>query len=367
MIFESVGVNLLGPTRVIFAAQSHTKSANETAPKASPTSAPTLLNRYREMLMKGHVAKLGELNPWQLRILEEEIAADIERYVQGGRQTQEGLKADFDWDAITKALKYYSEKKQTVFTVLRAENSCSVCAQAVQSVKPQVITALDRRGLGAVFLNPEDIGLAKMSAKLTENQVENLVDQKLKDVIVQKPNAAGTLLINFRMQPLDGIDDAHAEDRGYQVVGTLRVKDFVETFSFDVTVGDRFEGYVLRAVIDSFSGVGSKLLGGGGVAVTSVLPQATRDDSSVLIEVREVFSHRDLNAVKENLAKILAPDSLLLEKAQRRGVTWLKVIPKQSVSDLVAKLEALKSGSLSLISKQEEGVVLEWAQARERK
>jgi hypothetical protein len=297
--------------------------------------------------------RLGELEPWQRALFQDEVVPQYARFVKGFRPTGTGMQVDVDVDAVRRYLTYRASKAPAKFLVaLRPEENCAPCAESAKAIRGLVEARLKRRGFSPVFVGTDEVGDPKLAGKLLDEKVVELLGPRA---------GSGALVLEWRLAPTDNIDTAHADEKRYLVrlftlareegtggVGSGKVAREAKTeSSLEFLEADGFERATARLLTDSFTEFGAKWL------AAASLGDAEQPELSISVTGIRDFAH--FTAVKARLQAglqtVLAPGTSLEDRRIARGRAVFGVRTPggvEEVKPLVVGL-TLEKGVLALI------------------
>lgn len=209
-------------------------------------------------------AKLGELEPWQKKIFDEEVVPQHQRFIRDYRPTANGVLIDVDHETLKKYLAFYAPKAlkredAKILVYLRADESCTKCTESTDAVGRLARARLERRGFTPVILTADDVGNVTALGKTLRERLTDLAAQR---------NVAGALLIESSMA---AGDDAHADEKHYLVqyyllgregkaAGAQLPKEYRHDGKLELMENDNVETAVARLMTDSFTDFGYKTI-----------------------------------------------------------------------------------------------------------
>ena len=335
--------------------------AKTAAPVASASATPSsavpedMVSRKLKAALGESEMKLGELEVWQKRIFEEEAVPQYQRFIRNYRsaQTHSGsaisnLEVDIDMDSLKNYLKFYApktlgrdEKNATALMYLRADSNCEKCVAAGPGIRKLAQNRVERRGLTAVWLTAEDVGVGADGAELQGKALDDKVAE-----LAQSRNAAASLVMQWGPAPADDVDTAHADEKHFilhslilarGLAGTGRLapsKQMVATAtgSVDLLEVDPFEAAAAKLFSDAFVELGAQ----AAQAELALLAKGAAGgaDDEIDIDVSGIRDFEQLGRLKAQIQAKL-PTAGLEERKISRGRAVLAVTGEKAGPDAV--------------------------------
>lgn len=266
-------------------------------------AADLIAPQLREQIEKSR-PNLGDLPAWQEEIFENEVLSASGRFIRDYK-TSAGkvVKADVDLEGIKRYLAFNANqilKPDALKTILfvRVNSECVDCAKAALSVRAELKSRFERRGLVVVFATADEMRHEPSDA-------------------YSKQNAAGWILAEIRSED----DPDHPGDRRTALVldfhfpGTLassvrKQMEILPSDSIEISMG--------RLAIDAILELSSKVR--TGFASTNV------DSTGIEIALEGVTEFKMITQVKSKLQAALGNDYRVVEKRIERGRAALSVV-----------------------------------------
>jgi hypothetical protein len=320
--------------------QSHSEAASVAVPSrsaqapqsSSPNFSPDLGNRIQAYFIQSR-SELGNLEPWQLRLFNEEAVPEYQRFVRGYRlsNASTGLSADIDYENLKNFLRFYAPKslkreKPNLLVVLRPQANCSKCIASLPEIKTLVGTRLDRRGFKISWVSASELGNSNLSGDDLVSAASQLASQK---------NAVGTLVVYWQ-NSVEDEDSSHPDARHYRIYSTLDIRDFSRTQEqLDLTENGSFERSEGKLLADAFTELGSKM---SRLEVT----QSELNREETLIDVVGIRSFSQYLALKTALQGVIKTGSIEEQKISRGHAVFavFSQAPIQKIQQMVASAKA---------------------------
>lgn len=330
------------------------------APKASPvpgaSPVPTAQaaqtaqtgGSYVQVKLQKALADLAgqipDIEPWQTRLLNEEILPQAQRFVRDYRATPQGnLTVDVDFESVKNYLKFFApkslKKENPAFLALvRAEEGCAKCEEARPALRKLAQERIERRGAVPVFLGADEVD-AKLSGKALDDRLAQLVADK---------KASGSLLLHAYKAPFDDVDTAHADEIRYVARAALVVKDVSKhEGQLELFEAGSFEKNSERLLTDFFADLGTKL----DKAVLAGMGAEKQEREGIPLEVSGFRNFQQYSQLKEKI-QALATDGLLVEERKvARGRVVFSVFtdkPVEEIQKLLRRIEMPRGSALRM-------------------
>ena len=190
--------------------------------------------------LTGSLSTLGNLQPWQQIIFQDEVLTQPQRFVKNYQS--EGLKVDVDSESVRAFLKFHSSpgangKQALAVVTLKTAASCSVCSQVLPTFRTWIRSRLERRGFQVDFMNAEGV-LAQMTSSSPNEALDEAVRAKGAQLFV---------MVEWAPVPVEELDTAHADEKKYRLSAQLeplgssltpvkKDQEILELESFDVSL-----------------------------------------------------------------------------------------------------------------------------------
>lgn len=241
--------------------QAHASAAPTAAPAVAPTVSPDLGNRIQAYFTDSR-KELGTLEPWQIRLFNEEAVPEYQRFVRGYRltnnsptATSSNLNADIDFESLRNFLRFYAPKslkreKPVILAVLKPQSNCSKCVSSLPEIKALVTTRLERRGFKVLWAAASDLGDPSLMGTELVSSAKKTAAQK---------DAVGALVVYWQ-HSMDDEDAMHPDERHYTIHSALEIRDLSSgEEQLDVTDTGSFERSEGKLLADAFTELGAKL------------------------------------------------------------------------------------------------------------
>ena len=292
--------------------------------------------------------KLGELQPWQKKIFDEEVTPRFQEFVLDYRPSASGIIVDVNVNAIKKYLMFYGPKAvkrddSRIAILLQPEEGCARCAEAAEGIRKTVKASFERRGLVPWFVKPEELGehAGGAAALILDPSAGKTVDDQLQQLATQK-NAAGLVVIQWRLAPVDSIDSAHADEKHYLVrtsiaAGATTSYSLKNEGKLELLENDSIEVGVTRLLTQAFTDIGSQMM----------VAQENNDtrNGEVLISISGVGDFANYTAVKSQIQSTLADVGAIEERVISRGQVTFAVRTRKTMDELKTKLNGIQIDS----------------------
>jgi hypothetical protein len=203
------------------------------------------------------LTKLGNLDPQQKKIFDEEVVPQYSFFVKDYSQVGNKVSVQVDVDAIKNYLGFSAAKNISSGTTqlllyLKVDPHCPKCVEASADVHKMIQARVERRGFVALWITPEEL----VDAKPTE--------------LAEKRNAAGVLTVEMKPAPMDDVDSAHADEKRFINSCTLDVRSVLHhEDQSEIYDTDSFEQTTSKLLTQAFVELGTKAVASGvGLAAT---------------------------------------------------------------------------------------------------
>ena len=316
-----------------FAAQGAPATASKVkAPPQAPAQTqaqPDQLTVQLKSALGESQKKLGELEPWQKKLFDEEVIPQYQRFIRDYRPTPSGVFVELDLESLKNYLRFFAPKSikgsNTNITVfLKAKPSCGKCVESEAAIRALVKSRLEHRGFTVSFITAEELGDPDLAGKPLENRVADL--SRLK-------KAAGVLVIQWQLAEAEDIDSAHADENHYWIQSFLSIRDLDKAEGrLELLENDSFENSASRLLTDAWTAIGAKLL-----QMTSGEPQ-----KEILIEVSGFRDFQQYTRLKSQLTSQLKGVSTLEERKISKGRVVLAIVTSQTREEVQKQLALLQ-------------------------
>lgn len=198
---------------------------------------------------------LGELQPWQSKLFDDEALPQYSRFIRDYRATRDGgVEAQIDYDSLRQYLGFYGpttlkQPKPSLIVVLAPQIGCDKCVQSTEVVRDIVRVRLKNRGMNPEWTTPSELGSGD-PVTLASRYAE-----------VKK--AAGALVIRWGIIPSDEVDAAHADETQYLVRSNIEIRDFAKhEGSLELLEAGSFDRSVAKLLTDDFTYLGEQAVHG---------------------------------------------------------------------------------------------------------
>jgi hypothetical protein len=241
--------------------------------------------------------QLGDLPPWQEEIFQNEVLSSSGRFVRDYRTSgNQVTKADVDLEGIKRYLAFHASqllKGNSTKTLLfvRANAACQDCAKAVGTIRTELKTRLERRGLDVLLASGDELKRDPSEA-------------------FAKRNAQGWVLAEVRAED----DPDHPGDQRYGLMLDFRFPGTAVSGvqkQMEILPSDSIEISMSRLAIDAVLELGQKARSG--------FASANSEDAGVEIFLEGASQFPILKEVKTKLQTTLGPEYRVVEKRIERG------------------------------------------------
>lgn len=319
-------------------------------PAATPGLSPDLDNRIQAYFTDSR-KELGTLEPWQLKIFNEEAVPEYQRFVRGYRLTNPTpngtanatgaasgsiLSADIDFESLRNFLRFYAPKslkqeKPTILAVLKPQANCSKCISSLPEIKTLVATRLERRGFRVMWIAASELGDPSLMGSGLVSSAAKLATQK---------NVAGALTVYWQ-HSLDDEDAMHPDERHYTIHSSLDIRDLSSTEEqLDVTDTGNFERSEGKLLADAFTELGAKLTN------LEVSQSEIRREETV-VDVVGIRSFAQYQALK-NAFQSAVKGGTVEEQKISRGRAIFAVFSNASIQKIQQAISSAKPDGLKL-------------------
>jgi len=225
------------------------------SPAAAPAGAEDTDAQLKRAVNES-LPKLGNLDPQQKKIFDEEVVPQFSFFVKDYSQVGNKVSVQVDIDAIKNYLGFSAAKNIPTGTTqlllyLKVDPHCPKCVEASAEVHKMIQARVERRGFVALWITPEEL----MEAKPIE--------------LAEKRNAAGALTIEIKPAPMDDVDSAHADEKRFINSCTLDVRSVLHhEDQSEIYDTDSFEQTTSKLLTQAFVELGTKAVSSGPSAAT---------------------------------------------------------------------------------------------------
>lgn len=293
--------------------------------------------------------KLGQVEPWQKKIFDEEVMMQYQRFIRDYRQTGPNLSVEVDLDSLKKYLRFQAKKTDAqAWVYLRAQPSCGRCGASFEDIKKLVKERLERRGFVPTWLTPEEIGDVNLAGKALNDRVY---------VLAKNKNAGAALVVQWQLAPIDDIDTAHADEEHFQITSWFTLRDLAKNENkLELLSTDSFLIFASRLLTDAFTELGGK------VDALQVADGSSGKDE-IALEINGVRDFVHFAMVKAQVQGRLK-DVIISGPEERRiarGKATLAVFTSKSVDDIRGALGKIQldNGTLTVVGAKERTIQME--------
>jgi hypothetical protein len=336
------------------------------------------VNRKLKAALLESQTRLGELEPWQKKIFDEEAVPQYQRFIRDYRSSQthsgsaiSNLAVDIDMESLKNYLKFYApktlkrtEKDTAVLLYMRSGEGCEKCVASGPGIRKLVQARVLRRGFKPVWLSADDLAAAgggepdaELAGKALEKRVAELASTR---------NAAGYLVLEWAPAPVDEVDSMHADEKRYVIHSSLQARGLGGSSAvapapgalakapatsgrvegkMEIMEDDAFEAAAARLLTDAFTDLGAQSVRTEAAQRTSVQTQANNEAGDVSLDVSGISDFSQLTKLKAAIQGKLSADATVEERRIARGKITLAVVGEKSaeaVRPLLAGLEGVK-------------------------
>ena len=311
--------------------------------------------------------RLGELEPWQKKLFDEEAIPQFQRFIRDYRRAQthsgtanSGLSVDVDIDSLKSYLRFYGPKslnaapageradsavKEIPFLVYAhsTEDCGTKCVSSGPGLRKLIAARLLRRGLKPMWLTERDLGPGKdFQGKVLHEKIAALVSSRA---------AAGALVVEWGKAPAE--DEAHADEVNYFIqtwmdVRGLGEQPFKNEGRIELMDSDRFEASFAKLATDAFTDLGARVA----LAEKSSGRKGESDESAVGVSLLGVRDFAQVSAFKTALQEKF-PTASVQERRLSRGNVTLVVAGEGSPEKVNKAIKELRAGNKDFPSKIE--------------
>lgn len=302
---------------------------------------------------------LGELEPWQSKLFDEEAVPEFQRFVRDYHSAKgknapvgsampapEEISAEIDFESLKNFLKFYGPKYSkrdkvgadaaalpTLLVVMRPQLNCAKCVSVLPALKTMVIARLDRRGLKPIWATASEITSSRSMGNDYQSAANHLAGQK---------KAMGVLLLSWQVAEADDLESAHADEVKYKIHSFLNMGDLISTeASLEVAENGSFERAGGKLLADAFTELGASIK-------KTELAQSEQGRTEVVLEVfgwHGFEEYRKLRTqIQDNLKSMARVDEFRIS----RGKAVFAVHSDSTPEAIQKQLATLKVDGLRL-------------------
>lgn len=293
--------------------------------------------------------KLGQLDPWQQKLFDEEVVPQYQRFVKDYRPSAQGTSVEVDLDAIKKYLAFYGPKLTTkkdpkVLVWFDLQKNCDKCTQSLEPVKALAKARLERRGFVPVWMPVEDAEQSDVGAR-------KAFEEKALAASTQK-GATGALILHLRTAPVDTIDTAHADESHYIVrtyFATLGGNTFHHEDQLELLQEDPMDYAAAKLLTDGFTELGSKTL-----LVRSA--QEEEGAPELLLTIQNIRDYSTFLKIKDQLENQVKSLTSIEERKMGRNQFTFSIKVNRPLDEVKKNLSSVvtESGRLHVIESNEQ-------------
>jgi hypothetical protein len=279
----------------------------------TPAVAPVALPYKLKAALTEAQSRLGELEPWQKKIFDEEVVPQYQRFIRNYRASQthsgsaEGnLAVEIDFETLKNYLKFHApsvmgEKDSPLLISLRPGKDCEKCLAAEPVIRQLVVARVTRRGFKPVFVTPEGA--------------------------VEKSKLAGSLVLTWGLAAAEDVDSVHADEKNYEIHSVLEVQGSEKSEGkMELLDMDPFETATARLLSDAFTELGERLSQEGSADTVDGKPE-------VLLQVTGFRDFAQLTSWKAQLQAKL-PALLVEDRSISRLQVTLAVVGEGRIGEV---------------------------------
>lgn len=332
---------------ILQVAQSLAAGPVRAAKPVPATQAPASNAEFQNVRVRAAVTdaqkRLGDLEPFQKRMFEDEVLPQAGLFVRNTQSTAQGLNVDVDVDAIRAYLSFYGPRSLGVddpknplagLALLSTAPDCTKCMDSLPLLRKQVASRFEHRGMKTIFASDEDLPPALKDAKSAARSLEGFAGEA-----ARAKGAAASLTLVWKPLVSDEIDSAHGDERHYVVSVVIDVPKIghAETQA-EIMDEDSFEVTVARLLTEAWTRVGT-------AKASSAAPRA-EGQREVLIELKGVKDYAHYLKLKESLqakvAEKLGEAVTLEDRVIARGLLVVAARTNKPAEETREKLADLK-------------------------
>ncbi len=307
-------------------------------------------NDFENMRVRSAVVdaqkKLGELEPYQKRMFEDEVVPQAGFFVRNAQSTSSGLNVDVDVEAIRGFLSFYAprtlglddpKKPAQVFVLLQTSEDCGKCKDASPEIRKQAVSTLEHRGIKAVFVGENELPPQLKDPKAQAKQLTAFAAE-----VARSKGAAGSLVIAWKPIEPEDLEGAHADEKQYRISLALDVPALGHAEGqSDIMDEDSFEKSSSRLMTEAWTRLGT-----GRGSATAVATARKDTQSEILIEVKGVKDYEHYLKIREALqarvSEKLGEAVVLEDRIVARGLLVVAAGSSKKPEETKVKLVDLK-------------------------
>jgi hypothetical protein len=129
--------------------------------------------------VRGVQKSLTMNDPWQVKLFNDEVVLNAQRFVRNYSSGSAGLSVDIDFEGIQKYLVFYAPKvlkrqNLSLVTTLRVDSECDKCKQAAEVIRGLMKSWAEHRGFNVKWVGPEDIGDLQLKDKPLQSRLADM-------------------------------------------------------------------------------------------------------------------------------------------------------------------------------------------------
>lgn len=335
-------------------------------PLAKPSSVPSAaplpsdLNGRLKAAMFDAQKTLGQMDPWQKRLFDEEVMPQALRFIKDYRNnvSADRVEVEIDFESLRNYLRFYAPvvlakvwgkgspsasipasptpllKDLKILTYLRADSNCTKCVEAEKNLRQLVKSRLELRGFTPVWLTSEELGSGvRLMGKLLDEKVAEQAKAK---------NFAGAFVLDWAPVPVDDIESAHADENHYFIHSFILIRDLAKLDGrMELMDTDTFETSTARLLTDAFTEVGLR-----SASVQSDAAQTVAKEE-VLLEITGVKDFAQYTKLKNLIFQKMKGIATFEEREIARSrMVWV-VVSSLSKAELEKQLNGISVGGLA--------------------
>ena len=292
-----------------------------------PAGGADQLARKLKASVSDGIVKLGELEPWQKKITEDEILPLYSRFIKDYRlaagqenNPQALLSVEVDFDSLKNYLRFHSTKAglvssdPTLLLLLRQEGvQCGrKCQESIVPFKRLMVARGLRRGFKPVWIT-SDHALS--------------VDEGME--WMTKKKAVGLMQATLGVAAAEEGDTAHADELHYELSTSLLFQGLLGSESFstqgrlEFLENDSYEMMFSKLMADGFTELGAKMIDWDRIR-TSARASSVATRAGIEVTVRNFRDAATFSEAKAAL-QLKLPQSRLREKYLKPGEIILEL------------------------------------------